>query len=97
MLVAMRALRQGINRFEVLKETGHEVTEVENRYWNDSNIPSQVWRIDASEPRLKAITTPPGVLHLATHGFYLNENLIENTANRPLMLSGLAWPAPIKD
>ena len=91
--VAMRALRQGINRFEALKETGHEVTEVDNRYWNDSKIPSQVWRgADASERRLKALTTPPGVLHLATHGFYLsdNEKLIENTANRPLVLSGLA-------
>ncbi len=91
--VTMRALRQGINRFEVLKETGHEVTEVDNRYWNDSNIPSQIWRgINASEPHLKALATPPSVLHLATHGFYLsdNEKLIENTANRPLVLSGLA-------
>ena len=91
--VVKRALRKGVGQFGVLKETGNEVTEVENRYWNDSNIPSQVWRgVDASEPRLKALTTPPSVLHLATHGFYLNDNekLIENTANRPLVLSGLA-------
>ncbi len=91
--VVMRALRKGIGRFDALKETGNEVTEVKNRYWNDSNIPSQVWRgVDASEPRLKALTTPPSVLHLAIHGFYLsdNEKLIENTVNRPMVLSGLA-------
>jgi CHAT domain-containing protein/Tfp pilus assembly protein PilF len=91
--IVMRALRQGIGQFRPLRETGNEVTEVENRYWNDSNIPPQVWRgVNASEPRLKALATSPSVLHLATHGFYLsdNEKLIENTVNRPMVLSGLA-------
>ena len=42
---------------------------------------------EAGEDRLKALTPPPRVLHLATHGFYLDQ---EDSAERPLVLSGIA-------
>jgi CHAT domain-containing protein len=87
--IAMRALSTEIGQFTALKETGNEATEVANAYWSYWNIPAQVWLgADASESRLKTLTTPPRVLHLATHGFYLSEN--SNLIDRPLVLSGLA-------
>ena len=50
---------------------------------------AEVWQgRDASETRLKALTKPPRVLHLATHGFYLPRP--QDGAERPMTLSGLA-------
>ena len=41
----------------------------------------------ASETALKRLATPPRVLHLATHGFYLANGAVEG---RPLLQSGVA-------
>jgi CHAT domain-containing protein/Flp pilus assembly protein TadD len=43
---------------------------------------------NASEYQIKHLDTPPHVLHLSTHGFYLSAS--EDRAERPMMLSGLA-------
>jgi CHAT domain-containing protein len=87
--VAMRAVSNEIGRFKALAETGNEAKEVANAYWSYWNIPSQVWLgADASESRLKTLATPPRVLHLATHGFYLSEK--SGIVDRSMVLSGLA-------
>lgn len=87
--VALRAVSNEIGQFKALAETGKEAEEVKNAYWSYWNIPSQVWLgADASESRLKTLATPPRVLHLATHGFYLSEK--SGIVDRPLVLSGLA-------
>ena len=89
MIVAMRAVSDEIGQFKALAETGKEAEEVKNAYWSYWNIPSQVWlSADASEARLKTLATPPRVLHLATHGFYLSEK--SGIVDRPMVLSGLA-------
>ena len=87
--VALRAVSNEIDQFKKLDETGNEAKEVANAYWSYWNIPAQVWLgADASEHRLKTLATPPRVLHLATHGFYLSEN--SGIVDRPMVLSGLA-------
>jgi len=87
--VALRAVSSEIGQFKKLDETGNEAKEVANAYWSYWNIPAQVWLDqDASEHRLKTLATPPRVLHLATHGFYLSEN--SGIVDRPMVLSGLA-------
>ena len=87
--VALRAVSNEIGHFKKLDETGNEAQEVANAYWSYWNIPPQVWLgADASEHRLKTLATPPRVLHLATHGFYLSEN--SGIVDRPMVLSGLA-------
>jgi CHAT domain-containing protein len=87
--VAMRAVSNEIGQFKALAETGKEAEEVKNAYWSYWNIPSQVWLgADASESRLKTLATPPRVLHLTTHGFYLSEK--SGIVDRPMVLSGLA-------
>ena len=87
--VALRAVSDEIGQFKALDETGNEANEVANAYWSYWNIPPQVWlSTDASEYRLKTLATPPRVLHLATHGFYLSEN--SGIVDRLMVLSGLA-------
>ncbi|MER2533398.1 MAG: CHAT domain-containing tetratricopeptide repeat protein [Candidatus Competibacter sp.] len=87
--VALRAVSNEIGYFKKLDETGNEAQEVANAYWSYWNIPTQVWLgADASEYRLKTLATPPRVLHLATHGFYLSEK--SGIVDRPMVLSGLA-------
>ncbi len=87
--VALRAVSNEIGQFKKLDETGNEAKEVANAYWSYWNIPAQVWLDkDASEYRLKTLATPPRVLHLATHGFYLSEK--SGIVDRPMVLSGLA-------
>jgi CHAT domain-containing protein len=88
LVVATRAVSNEIGPFSELKETGDEAKEMANAYWSYWNIPSQVWLgADASESHLKTLTTPPRVLHLATHGFYLSEK--SGIVDRPMVLSGL--------
>ncbi len=87
--VALRTVSNEIGQFKALPETGKEAEEVKNAYWSYWNIPSEVWLgTDASESRLKTLATPPRVLHLATHGFYLGEK--SEIVDRPMVLSGLA-------
>jgi CHAT domain-containing protein/Tfp pilus assembly protein PilF len=47
--------------------------------------PAEIWSgAKASKARLMALKTPPRVLHLATHGFYL-----PNRSREPMLLSGI--------
>lgn len=47
---------------------------------------------EASEDKLKGMKNPPRILHLSTHGFFLNNADIQDwvEAEAPLLLSGLA-------
>jgi CHAT domain-containing protein len=48
--------------------------------------PAEIWSgAEASKARLMALETPPRVLHLATHGFYL-----PGQSSEPMLLSGIA-------
>ena len=75
--------------FETLNATLKEVNEVTNAYWDDWGSKKQLLTgSKATETNLKQLALPPKVLHLATHGFYL-ENEAE-LADRPMAFSGLA-------
>jgi CHAT domain-containing protein len=73
--------------FGPLKASGEEATRLKEwyrRYRKDE--PAEAWLgADAGEARLKALTLPPRVLHLATHGFYL-----PGESPEPMLLSGVA-------
>jgi CHAT domain-containing protein len=73
--------------FAALPATAEEAKQVtawyKTRYPGE---PAEIWSgAGASKARLMALKTPPRVLHLATHGFYL-----PNQSREPMLLSGIA-------
>jgi len=82
-------LRDERRGFEPLARTAGEVATVGGSFWDYSNRKAVVLTgAAASEQRLRAITDPPLILHLATHGFFLDARA--GDAARPLTLAGLA-------
>ncbi|MCP4284423.1 MAG: CHAT domain-containing protein [Gammaproteobacteria bacterium] len=77
------------NAFNRLKYTGSEARSVARYYADRYSRRVQLHLgVAASETQLKTLKRPPRVLHLATHGFFL-EARREHT-ERPLTLAGLA-------
>ena len=82
-------LRDERGGFEPLARTTAEVETVGKSFWDYFNRKAEVVTGPAaSEQRLRAITAPPLILHLATHGFFLDARA--EGAARPLTLAGLA-------
>jgi hypothetical protein len=79
------SFRQGFRR---LKHSGPEVTTIGQLYRQARPAePAEVWTAsEAGEARLKQLTRPPRVLHLATHGFY---RPARDQADRPMLLAGI--------
>ncbi|MDM8546105.1 CHAT domain-containing protein, partial [Candidatus Venteria ishoeyi] len=84
-------LEQG---FLPLAASRKEAKQIPQFFWSpahgddQSGKLEQVWLgADATEHKLKQLDHAPQVLHLATHGFYLEDRL---ELGRPLVLSGLA-------
>jgi tetratricopeptide (TPR) repeat protein len=76
-------------KFKSLWQSKHEANDIAYHYKKGRDVAASVWRgRKATEGRLKSITRPPRVLHLATHGFYLENR--NNPIERPLALSGVA-------
>jgi CHAT domain-containing protein len=77
----------GSFRFPQLAASGEEAMEVKEWYQRlRKDEPAEVWSgTDASKARLMAMKSPPRVLHLATHGFYL-----ANETRDPMLQSGVA-------
>jgi CHAT domain-containing protein len=73
--------------FPALPATADEVRLVAKWYRSQhAGEPAETWSgADASKARLMALKTPPRVLHLATHGFYL-----PSQSREPMLLSGIA-------
>ena len=84
---AITRTAESLGSFGPLKASGEEAIQLKEwylRYRKDE--PAETWSgTSASEARLKALTSPPRVLHLATHGFYLSGN-----APEPMLLSSVA-------
>ena len=75
--------------FKSLRNSGMEAKGVSVFYWDEHESKVDVWQDrKASETRLKTLSAPPRVLHLATHGFYLSHP--KDESERPMTLSGLA-------
>nr|VFK25898.1 MAG: CHAT domain-containing protein [Candidatus Kentron sp. MB]VFK27269.1 MAG: CHAT domain-containing protein [Candidatus Kentron sp. MB]VFK75117.1 MAG: CHAT domain-containing protein [Candidatus Kentron sp. MB] len=89
-----RRLHAERGEFSVLPHTGPEASAVAKLYRKLSGQTTKAWYYgtDASEGRLKTLLSPAGkpprVLHLATHGFFLEHKSSET--ERPMTLSGLA-------
>ena len=75
------------NGFARLAASGEEALEIKKWYQRlRKDEPAEVWSgADASKSRLMAMTSPPRVLHLATHGFYL-----AGERREPMLQSGVA-------
>jgi CHAT domain-containing protein len=73
--------------FAQLPASGDEANEVRDWYRRlRKDEPTEVWSgATASKARLMALKSPPWVLHLATHGFYL-----PGQSREPMLLSGIA-------
>jgi CHAT domain-containing protein len=72
--------------FNPLPATADEVNDVMVSYVTHyPGEPAEIWSgAEASKARLMALKTPPRVLYLATHGFYL-----PNRSREPMLLSGI--------
>jgi CHAT domain-containing protein/Tfp pilus assembly protein PilF len=83
----IRAAESFRNGFARLAASGEEVIQVKEWYQRlRKDEPVEVWSgTDASKVRLMGMKSPPRVLHLATHGFYLASETRE-----PMMQSGVA-------
>nr|VFK66607.1 MAG: CHAT domain-containing protein [Candidatus Kentron sp. UNK]VFK72093.1 MAG: CHAT domain-containing protein [Candidatus Kentron sp. UNK] len=82
-------LRETRDVFSPLPATGPEVGIIAERYEELTNHEAVVCTgTDASDHRLKHLPKPPRVLHLATHGFFLEKR--SGRTDRPMTLSGLA-------
>jgi len=73
--------------FPALPATAAEAKEITATYRRRyADEPAELWSgAEASKARLMALKSPPRVLHLATHGFYL-----PNQSREPMLLSGIA-------
>ncbi|AUB83301.1 CHAT domain-containing tetratricopeptide repeat protein [Candidatus Thiodictyon syntrophicum] len=82
-------LRAERGSFKPLPQTGPEAAAVGRSFWDYFNRKARVLTgPEAAESSLSAITEPPLVLHLATHGFFLAARA--DGTDRPLTLAGLA-------
>lgn len=93
MRAANRRLRGEGFCFDPLPFSAHEAKAVGQFYWDSDNREAEVWQgRDASEDRLKSRlkspASPPRILHLATHGFFLDRK--PGSSERPLTLAGVA-------
>jgi tetratricopeptide (TPR) repeat protein len=79
-----RTFRDG---FKPLGASGDEAIQIKEWYQLlRKDEPAEVWSgADASKSRLMSMTSPPRVLHLATHGFYFADE-----ARDPMLHSGVA-------
>jgi CHAT domain-containing protein/Flp pilus assembly protein TadD len=68
------------------KKEIHQIAPYYQARWKKT--PQLFKETNASEYQIKHLDTPPHVLHLSTHGFYLSAS--EDRTERPMMLSGLA-------
>ena len=83
---------QLIGGFDPLPASGKELKQLAGLFWTteegDGEEIKRAWRDrNAAEHKLKQLAQPPQVLHLATHAFYLEDQL---DVGRPMVLSGLA-------
>ena len=92
-----RRLRAERGAFRDLPATGPEAAAVVKEYKGITGLPAERWQgAKAGEGRLKRLlapgATPPRVLHLATHGFFLPKQGGEGDliTERPMTLGGLA-------
>nr|VFK41191.1 MAG: Tetratricopeptide repeat-containing protein [Candidatus Kentron sp. SD] len=96
-LTMNRRLRAERGAFGVLPHTGREVSAIVRQYKRITRQPARAWYgKEADEGRLKTLLSstaqPPRVLHLATHGFFLEKKSGEGSpiTERPMTLGGLA-------
>jgi len=85
----IRHTAESIESFNSLPFSTIEVESIKVIYQLTQNKKPLIFRgSNANEFQLKHLSSPPHVLHLATHAFYLNKR--ENSTERPMLLSGLA-------
>ena len=88
----MRAARE-LDGFKYLEQSSKEASIIANIFTTYcEGCQATVYKnFDATEHLLKNLKSPPRILHLSTHGFYLQDEQLSTVADEaPLLLSGLA-------
>jgi len=86
---SMKRTSNIIKSFRSLQFSKIEVENIKMFYQLSQQKTPLIFReSSASEYQLKDLKTPPHILHLSTHGFYLESS--EDVTERPMLLSGLA-------
>jgi len=86
---AIKHTTEKIKSFDALQFSKNEVENIKMFYQLSQKKTPVIFRgTSANEYQLKQLKSTPHVLHLSTHGFYLESN--EEDPDRPMLLSGLA-------
>ncbi|APZ54423.1 Tetratricopeptide repeat-containing protein [Salipiger abyssi] len=88
---ALDSTRQQFSGFKALEQSASEVTYIGDLYGalrTDEPSPKIFTGQRATEAALKSLQSTPRVLHLATHGYYLQSGSIDG---RPLLQSGVTF------
>jgi CHAT domain-containing protein/Flp pilus assembly protein TadD len=86
---SIKRTAEKIESFDSLPSSKIEIEYIKVPYLLSQQKTPLIFRdASASENQLKHLKSPPHVLHLATHGFYLEKS--ESVTERPMLLSGLA-------
>jgi len=86
---SIKRTAEKIEYFKPLPSSKIEIEYIKVPYLLSQQKTPLIFRdASASENQLKHLKAPPHVLHLATHGFYLDKS--EDVTERPMLLSGLA-------
>ena len=86
---SIKRTAEKIESFDSLPSSKKEIEYIKVPYLLSQQKTPLIFRdASASENQLKNLKSPPHVLHLATHGFYLEKS--EDLTERPMLLSGLA-------
>jgi CHAT domain-containing protein/tetratricopeptide (TPR) repeat protein len=86
---SIKSTAEKIESFDSLQFSKIEVENIKMFYQLSQQKMPLIFRgTNASEYQLKHMKAPPHILHLSTHGFYMESS--EDVTERPMLLSGLA-------
>lgn len=85
--LASRAIVDFKDEISLLPGTANEITDINNTFQNTKFTTETFWEKQATEENVKKVNNPR-ILHIATHGFFIDSKEKSTTIN-PMLRSGL--------